>query len=65
MSRHSFLCRDMVSLLQQKTMSRHSFLLCNIKLYPTCRGHNFFVLTRIWACEVSLEISLNVEWNHE
>ena len=28
---------------------------------PTCRGHNFFVLTRIWACEYSLERSLNVE----
>ena len=27
----------------------------------TCRGHNFFVLTRIWACEYSLESSLNVE----
>ena len=32
---------------------------------PTCQGHNFFVLTRIWACEVSLENSLNVECNHE
>ena len=31
----------------------------------TCRGHNFFVLTRIWACEYSLEISLNVECRHE
>ena len=27
----------------------------------TCRGHNFFVLTRIWVCEYSLESSLNVE----
>ena len=27
----------------------------------TCRGHNFFVLTRIWACEYLLESSLNVE----
>ena len=28
----------------------------------TCRGHNFFVSTRIWACEYSLESSLNVEF---
>ena len=45
-------------------MSRHSFLLCDRKLCPTCRGHNLFVLTQIWACEVSLESSLNVECNH-
>ena len=32
---------------------------------PTCRGHNFFVLTRIWVCEYSLESSLNVECSHE
>ena len=31
---------------------------------PTHRGHNFFILTRIWACEVSLERYLNVECNH-
>ena len=31
----------------------------------TCRGHNFFVLTRIWACEYSLESSLNVECRNE
>ena len=31
----------------------------------TYRGHNFFVLTRIWACEYSLESSLNVECSHE
>ena len=31
----------------------------------TCRGHNFFVLTRIWACEYSLESSLNVECSHK
>ena len=31
----------------------------------TCRGHNFFVLTRIWAREYSLESSLNVECSHE
>ena len=31
----------------------------------TCQGHNFFVLTRIWACEYSLESSLNVECSHE
>ena len=31
----------------------------------TCRGHNFFVLTRIWACEYSLESYLNVECSHE
>ena len=27
----------------------------------TCWGHNFFVLIRIWACEYSVERSLNVE----
>ena len=32
---------------------------------PTCRGYNFFVLTRIWACEYSLERYLNLERNHE
>ena len=32
---------------------------------PTCRGHNFFILTRIWACEYSLESSWNVECSHE
>ena len=32
---------------------------------PTCRGHNFFILTRIWACEYSLERYLNVECSHE
>ena len=31
----------------------------------TCWGHNFFVLTRIWACEYSLESSLNVECSHK
>ena len=31
----------------------------------TCWGHNFFVLTRIWACEYSLESSLSVECSHE
>ena len=31
----------------------------------TCRGHNFFVLTRIWACEYSLESSLNLECSHK
>ena len=31
----------------------------------TYRGHNFFVLTRIWACEYSLGSSLNVECSHE
>ena len=31
----------------------------------TCQGHNFFVLTRIWACEYSLESSLNVECSRE
>ena len=33
--------------------------------FPTCRGHNFFVLTGIWVCEVSWERFLNVECNHE
>ena len=31
---------------------------------PTCRDHNFFILTRISACEYSLESSLNVEFIH-
>ena len=33
--------------------------------FSTCQGHNFFVISRIWACEVSLETYLNVEYNHE
>ena len=50
---------------------RHTFLVATYFLTatcfssPTCRGHNFFILTRIWACEYSLEISLNVECSHE
>ena len=31
---------------------------------PTCRGHNFFILTRIWACEYSLESSWNLQFSH-
>ena len=40
-------------------LSRHS--LCSVAYFssPTCWDHNFFILTRIWACEVSLESSLN------
>ena len=37
------------------------FLCCDSFLCLTCRGHNFFVLTRIWACKVLFESSLNVE----
>ena len=57
-SRHTA-CRDIPSL------SRHTFLTASCFFSPTCRGHNFFVLTRIWACEYSLESSLNVECTHE
>ena len=58
LSRHTFL-------------SRHNFLVATYFLTaacfssPTCRGHNFFILTRIWACEYSLERYLNVECIHE
>ena len=48
MSRHSFLCRDMVSLLQQKTMSRHSFLCHNmvsLLQQKTVSQHSFSVAT--------------------
>ena len=57
-SRHTA-CRDIPSL------SRHTFLTASCFFSPTCRGHNFFILTRIWACEYSLESSLNVECTHE
>ena len=40
-----------------------NYFYCRDKLFfsPTFRDYNFFVLTRILACDVSLEISLNVE----
>ena len=41
-----------------------NFLLNNLFCSPNFQGHNFFVLTQIWAWAVSLEISLNVEFNH-
>ena len=36
---------------------------CRDKLFfsPTFHGHNFFILTQIWACGMSLESSLNVK----
>ena len=57
-SRHTAACRDILP------MSRHAFLTAACFFPPTCRGHNSFVLTRIWACEYSLESSLNVECIH-
>ena len=65
-SRHSLLVatqspgRDIIS------WSRHNFLDSSWFFFSlTCRGHNFFVSTRIWACEYSLESSLNLECIHE
>ena len=51
-------------LLHNLEMLRQS--LCSVACFssPTCWGYNFFVLIQIWVCEVSLEISLNVECNH-
>ena len=52
-------------------LSQHIFLVAIYFLTatcfssPPCRGHNFFILTLIWACEYSLERSLNVECIHE
>ena len=46
-------------------LGRDSFWTVTCFSSPTCRDHNFFVLTWIWACEYSLESSLNVECNHE
>ena len=46
-------------------LGRDSFWKATCFSSPICRGHNFFILTRIWACEYSLEISLNVECKHE
>ena len=63
--------RDIVFGVATKFPGRDSLLGCDsfwtatCFSSPTCRGHNFFVLTRIWACEYSLERSLNVECNHE
>ena len=42
-------------------LGRDSFWTVTCFSSPTCRGHNFFVLTWIWACEYLLERSLNVE----
>ena len=77
-SRHSFLGsrqffgRDTVFLGSRQFFGRDtvfwgrdSFWTATYFSSPTCRGHNFFILTRIWACEYSLESSLNVECNHE
>ena len=46
-------------------LSRHQIWTATGFSSLTCRGHDFFVLTRIWACEYSLERSLNVECSHE
>ena len=78
-SQHTAACRDIgrnILLLVATSvatycLSRHT---SNVATYfpdssqffsPTCRSHNFFVLTRIWACEYSLERYLNVECSHE
>ena len=46
------------------TLSRHFFCSAASFFSPTCQGHNFFVLTRIWTCKDSLKRSLNLECNH-
>ena len=62
--------RDTVFLVATKfpgrdsLLGRDSFWITTCFSSPTCRGHNFFVLTRIWVCEYSLESYLNVEFNH-
>ena len=63
LSRHTFWsrhtsCRDILPVATY-------FLTATCFFSPTCRGHNFFILTRIWACEYSLERSLNVECRHD
>ena len=56
----------LLALLQHSLeMSRHSFCSTACFSSPTYWGHNFFILTQIWACEVSLESSLNLERNNE
>ena len=45
-------------------LSRHFFYLAASFSSPTCQGHNFFILIRIWTCKDSLESYLNVEFNH-
>ena len=66
LSRHRSRCRDILLLVATYfPMSRHTFLTAASFFFPTCRSHNFFVLARIWACEYSLERSLNVECSHE
>ena len=73
-SRHRFVatqvatqvCRDTVRDTARDTgLSRHQIWTATGFSSLTCRGHNFFVLTRIWACEYSLESSLNVECSHD
>ena len=46
-------------------LSHDNFQTATYFYSPTCRGYNFFVLTQSWACEYSLESSLNLECNHE
>ena len=73
MSRHTAACRDtgrrcrdiLLLVATYFPMSRHTFLTAACFFSLTCRSHNFFVLARIWACEYSLERSLNVECSHE
>ena len=53
MLRHSFLCHDIVSLLQKKTMSRHSFLCCDIVSLlqqKTLLRHSFLCRDIVFCC---------------
>ena len=68
MSRHTAACRDIgrdILLVATYFPCRDIFLTAAYFFSPTCRSHNFFILARIWACEYSLERSLNVECSHE
>ena len=64
-SRHNLLAATKFSSRDTISWSRLIFWTATGFSSLTCRGHNFFVLTRIWVCEYSLESSLNVECSHE
>ena len=64
-SRPSFLVATKFSGCNTISWSRVSFWTATCFSSPTCRGHNFFILTRIWACEYSLERYLNVKCRNE
>ena len=46
------------------SLSQHFFCSTASFSSSTCHGQNFFILTRIWVCEDSLESSLNEECSH-